>query len=418
MERVSVSYVPLEARVYTVHSARSLLMSASYKKLFEDLATYTFVEKAMLETFYYKLMGNFAEFVQLLPVPEGSSSRSMLMSSTRRAFLMLSAFSQEMLAVYGKPYLQSSEGARLLYAVFSASLLFEIGKICATRKIVLTDEKGNFQADWDYFNGSLLQYGQYYKIRFGEGMPQSLTSEVTYVLAKQLMPELGFAWLAEDYLVLQRWFVALTVRDEFFGAYKMSFEVTEDLEKNPLELEDQEWTYIEPVESLEAEKFWEWLLDKVKKDPACVNDGESGIYWIEDEFVFDHKQLMQDFGKVYSNFSGAVVLATQFNYIGVTQLDGQDYRYKQYFSAPENVVGSTASGLFQGRSKRKALTNMTLVGLNKSASAFYFKSELIKRFSKQIDYKKVPDKHLDSPLRRARLSENTSSVTPYKDWNK
>ena len=395
---IDASDLPIEARIYSIKTSDMLLSSASYQKLIKDIDTVTYADKEVIEVFYKRLIYKFAAYVQLLPEPQSPRPKSMLMASMRRAFLMLRAFSNEMHAVYGRPYLRSSEGSRLLFAVFSAALLFEIGKICANRKILITDNKGSARGEWNYFDKGLRHYGEYYKIRYGEGMPPGLTAEITYIIAKNLMPELGFSWLAEDFFVLQQWFIALTVRDEFFGAYKIDYNVTEDLEKAPLELEDLENNYEVPAEMLEIEMFWRWLREKIAKDKNKINDGKSGIYIVDGELAFDHNKLMNEFGQIYSNFTGVVVLAQQYNHLGLVPLSGYDYKFSQYFSMPVKGAGAGIFGA-TGQQQVNPGETITLMGIDKNTTAFYFGSVLKDVAIPSANMQKVPDMS-SSPVAR------------------
>lgn len=383
--------MPEEARVYTVKDADVLLSTPSYKRLLTDIEQVSFADKEVYEVCYRQLIYRFASYVQLLPEPENARPRSMLQSSMRRAYLMLYAFSHELCAIYGRPYLRTTEGSRLLYAVFSAALLFEVGKICANRKIILTDEMGKALGDWDYFNKDMPHFGAYYKIRFGQGVPSNLITEVTHIIAKTLMPSVAFSWISEDFTLLKQWFVALTVRDEFFGVYKMAFEVNEDLEKNPLLLEDVENPYEIPAELVEIEAFWRWLKEKVARDKKKINDGKSGLYLVDGELAFDHNILMLEFGKIYTNFTGVIVLAQQFNHLGLVPLSGYDYKFQQYFSMPERTAGKGgifSSGMSGGN---KGHVAKKLMSLDKQTTAFYFASSLNSDKVASSNLHKVPD---------------------------
>ncbi|MEC8064417.1 MAG: hypothetical protein VX112_06205 [Pseudomonadota bacterium] len=323
---------PKEARVTPVHSGHKLLSIGSYQKVIREISDITRLDVAHEKTCYLDLIEQFAEFVQLLPQPLIGQTETMLERSVKRSYIMLREFAKHQKERHGAEYLVQDVGARLLYAVFSAALLFEIGNICIDRRVILCDAQGRYRAQWQYFDKPMLHYGQYFKIRYGKGMAKKLIPEVTYILAKQIMPSLGFAWISEDPIILYQWFTALNERDEFFGAYKIELDIDLCIKEDPLELDDIPSEAFVPEETLAAEKYWEWLKEKIK-DRNYVSRSGSGIQIVDGDVLLDHDQLITEFGRVFSRFRDAVVIGAQFNHLGLCQLDGQDYRYFQYYTS-------------------------------------------------------------------------------------
>lgn len=360
--------LPQEAMVFQIKTSKQLLRSVSYQRLMDDIKDITLQEEYVMDHLYAELVRKFAEYVQQLPQPHINNPDSMLRSAVRRAFIMLRAFAQDQQAAHGKYYPKTESGSRVLYAVFSAALLFEVGKICTDRKVVLCDEKGNYHCDWDYFNKPILAQGEYYKIRYGNNLASNLVTEVTHLLAKQIMPAEGFSWLAEDNVLLKLWFIALIARDEFFGECKITLDVEQILATANIELEECDQDGFVPEENLDAEYFWEWLRDKISNEREKINQKGSGIYLVDGELVLDYKQLVRDFGRNYARFSTGMILDSQICNIGVVPLDGQDLRFKIY----HQLHSSRGASMFAAATAEKTPPqNQSYLALDMHSTRFY-----------------------------------------------
>ena len=346
--------IPKEAHVYPVHTGKKLLGLGSYQSVLKEISAIVKLDIAHDETCYQQLIEQYADFVQLLSHPLSAVKESMLSRSVKRAYIMLREFARCYEERYGSQAIVSESGSRLLYGVFSAALLFEVGCICTERRIILCDTHGRYRAQWQYFDRPMHHYGQYYKVRFGKGMNKRLTTEVTYLLAKQIMPNLGFAWLSEDQVVLQQWFRALNIRDEFFGAYKIELDIDKVIVEDPLALDDIPDECFVPEETLAGEKYWEWLKEKMKEADASISQPDSAIQIVKGDVLLDHNRLLTEFGRVFSRYRDSIVVGAQFNHLGLCQLDGQDYKFTQYYSKPAGKIaggGVAATGLYaQGHS--------------------------------------------------------------------
>ena len=98
--------------------------------------------------------------------------------------------------------------------------------------------------------------------------------------------------------------------------------------------------------------------------------------------------------KYYTNFTGVIVLAQQFNHLGLVPLSGYDYKFTQYFSMPERP--NEKGGIFSsgaGVSKHEA---KKLMALDKQTTAFYFSSALGQAKLPSSELHKVPD--INSPI--------------------
>lgn len=381
-EKNDAQQYPWSATVYHLKTGEQLLDLPGYAGLIQQIKKTVAIDQGLFDACYLSLMQRFAAFVQAIPESTASRAQPMLAVGMRRAFLLLQAFANHLQVTEGKAYLQSDAGARLLFAVFSAALLFELGKIASEKRMELCDDQGNFLAHWSPFENNMLAYGQYFKIRFGKSLMDPLLKPLTQVLAKKVMPELAFLWLTEDQEVLYRWFEALNVVDEFFAVYRSTCDISELLQKDPLVLSDVLTETQLPTDNLQAERFWDWIQEslnegKLDSDQAAVVDGE---------LILDIESLAKSYGRVFAKADHAVVLVQQFNSLGIAQMDGQDFKHRQYFSSlpgqqQKRGLSGHGSGLFAGsnhgaHSQRQAQTKSFVV-VDKQTSDFILKSGLV-----------------------------------------
>lgn len=367
--------LPGESKVYPVKKGGELLDNPSYRNVLSELLAMTKLDRELFNAFYYDLIENFAEFVQLLPQPQVDSNVTMLANAVRRAYILLEVFCKDQIGIHGKPFVKSDEGSRLLYGVFSAALLFEVGNVCTDRVINLCSEKGHFRAQWLYFDKAMPVYGDYFKIRYAKGMVGDLIPQVTYILAQRLMPKVGFAWIAEDCILLRQWFQALIALEEFFGSYQIELEVEKVLKDHSLEIEDIEDDSYIPEDMVEAEAFLKWLKEKIASEKTSVSEEGGPIQIVDGRLLLDMERLTTEFGRVFSRFSGKVILSGQFNYLGLAAMSGDDPIFYKYYSSPldKSKVSGVHQGLFNtgsigtgGSSKDLVKRDHVYIGIDKN----------------------------------------------------
>ena len=158
------------------------------------------------------LVRRFAEYAQLLPETRNSyfsHNGGLFDHGLERASAALS-----LVRAYFLP--ESSESTSLsqpqtlwMYAVFSAALLNGVGKLATDFIIEIFDSQEKFIRTWCPFAGSLLTQGAFYDYEFDNVHPDSFKRRATILLARQLMPEEGFLWIASDKDVFAMWLALL-----------------------------------------------------------------------------------------------------------------------------------------------------------------------------------------------------------------
>lgn len=103
----------------------------------------------------------------------------------------------------------SEEQTLWLYALFSASILQGIGKLQLDFKIDQFDANGHGLTRWNPLMQSLTAVGKYYHFDFLPCGEDDLRRRLNLLLARQLMPESGFNWIAGNPKVLAIWLALL-----------------------------------------------------------------------------------------------------------------------------------------------------------------------------------------------------------------
>ena len=165
------------------------------------------------------LIEKFAEFVQALPetrnnyyAQAGGFLDHALERSSAALTLLRGYFVND-----GKETVTLSKPQTLwAYAVFSASVLYGIGKIAVDFSIQVYDKNGGSAKAWQPFAGSLLTQGHQYSYEMQTNFQENFKTRSSLLLARQLMPKEGFAWIAENKEVLSVWMALID--DDVFEA--------------------------------------------------------------------------------------------------------------------------------------------------------------------------------------------------------
>lgn len=118
-----------------------------------------------------------------------------------------------------RQFIIQSEGAELseiqklwLYAMFSASFLKDIGKLQIDYLVKVFDSIGEPRDPWNPLINSLVSAASYYQFEFlpDQDDKTALRRRLNVLIARLLMPDEGFAWIASNSEVLAAWLALLS----------------------------------------------------------------------------------------------------------------------------------------------------------------------------------------------------------------
>lgn len=194
-------------------SAEEIVSDNKRSALISKIKQRTPLSPTMFETLCVDLIRSLAGFCQHLPETSNSyfsKSGGVLDYALNRTEAAVELFHH---------YMTPNEDGCLtdlqklwLYALLSASLLKDIGKVQIDYSIRVFDAQGHLVKKWDPLLETLEKIGRYYQFDFEADHEDKipLRQRLNLLLARQLMPKAGFAWIASNPAVLSAWLALLS----------------------------------------------------------------------------------------------------------------------------------------------------------------------------------------------------------------
>ena len=342
-----------EKSLYPVVAANRLLSSIGRRKVVGEIKKATAVPEEYYESLYKKLIHNFVDFVQILPINNEAKLASLLDEGLMRGLYALQIQQKE-----GKIDIDPV----MAYVIFSASLLFDIGCVIENRTIVISEEDGTFIRFWDPYHEGAMRVGAYYKIRRGGGVTPWSSRRSVITLACKLMPSIGFDWIYKNPHAFNIWLALLVDDKDGAGSLRLYFdrarELLEELKATseffvPVDIEE-----IEPEETKNAEDFIAWLKEMLEKGEITANAVNGQVFDIEGDKLFFTNELFKRYAASKNNQVGWRQVLDEFEKLGFTNGKEESYFYAQQRAADSHSKGHAFSGssLFGGGVKDHAET--------------------------------------------------------------
>ncbi len=286
--------------IVPVKKADKLLASEEHQTVLHYIHEYSSgLEPNYYDVLYTRLICDYAEFVQLLPIQPKSYLGSLLNTGLTRAVNALYRYKSEKknrVIVEAKDHLMT-------YAIFTASLLSSVSQAVTNQLVALTNEKGFYIKEWNPYHGSmLLQEGQnkFYKLRTLAKVYQAIDHWITPLLARQLMSAEGFSWIASDRAIFADWLAAL--QGEIIVGGQLSHLINYILQLDDM-LIDMAIERLPPIDSeinvpLEtemAEKFLEWLKQALAEKKLAFNSPEAMVHVLKEGVFLLGSDLFREF---------------------------------------------------------------------------------------------------------------------------
>lgn len=333
---------------------------------------------------YGALIKNFMELVQVIPHKTSGILGSLFNYSLSRSVVTLQKYCQ-----------LKRNGATPLFkfAVFSAALLKDVGRVLSNQRMVLTDEAEEFYRDWNPFSGAMIGQAPFYKMYPISTSYLKVEKEATPLLARQLIPHEIFLWLSNDLTVFADWLAAL-LGEEGVGSKEISLAVAlikrEDILAILNTLDGALIDMIAPQDPA-VDAFYQWLRDGIEKSEITVNKDDSGVHVVNEGVLIEKKLFKQfaDLSKMPVNF--AVVFTKFGNLMGIASKGGNDYLHAAYFSPGEGGSSfTTFSGAMAQKSKSVAREGMVVDAKDIFTKDIPSKSALYSAKSMTSDHQQKP----------------------------
>lgn len=166
---------------------------------------------ARYDSLCFSLLHTFSGYCQQFPETDNSYYAypgGMLDRALNRTEAALELF--RTVIISGEDTLLSEDQMLWQYALFSAALLKGISKLKLHLKVNLFDAAGQPLKLWNPLLESLSAVGSQYSYAWEKGAEPELSHRLNILMARQLMPASGFAWIASHPQVLAVWLALLS----------------------------------------------------------------------------------------------------------------------------------------------------------------------------------------------------------------
>jgi integrating conjugative element relaxase (TIGR03760 family) len=168
------------------------------------------LEAPVYESLCGVLINNLVNYCQNLPETTNSyysHAGGLVDHALNRTEAALSLFKEFM--VLEQPDLLSEEQKLWQYALFSAAILQGIGKLFVDYRINLFDNTGQVLKQWNPLLESLVHTGNFYDYEFQKESDIEFRRRLNLLMARNLMPVSGFAWISSNPEILAVWLALL-----------------------------------------------------------------------------------------------------------------------------------------------------------------------------------------------------------------
>lgn len=329
-----------------VLGATELLADPQHQSLLQQIRSHSGLDEEAYGLFYDRLITKFVERVQVLPYQVGGKPGGLINYSLERAAAALQEYHR---------HTKEEFSALYAYAVFSALLLQDIGKIISNQLVFICDSEGRVIDEWLPTEASMVGQGEFYKFYVIGDQWLTLGRLATSVLARQCMPELGFSWLSEDWHILQMWFELLAGDKQRVMHFIPSQQFIHQPSKDLLPVVPAK--ILHPPQTALGEEFIYWLSEGLCDGSIAVNTPDAAIHMLENGELFMDQRIFQNFVAGYGKNVHWTVVAKQYNYLGLSKLSGGDLVWEKFYSeSAEHAAQKQSGGLFFNVAEKKSHT--------------------------------------------------------------
>lgn len=340
-----------EGYLLPVLTADELLFGHRHKGLLRQFRDLAELPSDDFDRSYGALIKNFMEFTQILPHKTSGIMGSLLNYGLARTAAVFQKYCQ----------LRKTQTTPLLkFAVFSAALLKDVGRVLSNQRIVMVDETGEFHRDWNPFSGSMIGQTQFYKMYPISATYLRIESEATPMLARQLIPHDIFLWLSSDLSIFSDWLAAL-LGEEGVGSKEITLAIALIKREDIIAiLNTLDGALVDPHESMateHGEAFYKWLKEGIENGTIKVNTDDADVHVLP-EGVFINEGIFKKYAAIFKVPIHIMIIYAQFgNLMGIVAKGANDHLFHMLYGKPvSNFTSFTGGGLAsQGGSTQKGM---------------------------------------------------------------
>ena len=193
-----------------LESVENLLADEKRQQLMQQIKTNCALEEPRFDSLCLSIVTHLINHCQNLPETSNSyysMPGGMLDHALNRTEAALNLFKKYVVLNDKTEY--SEEQKLWQYALLSAALLQGIGKLCVDLTVELYDVNGQILKQWNPLLENLVLTGRYYTYEFNKESDLDFRRRLNLLMAKNLMPASGFAWLTSNHQVFAVWLALL-----------------------------------------------------------------------------------------------------------------------------------------------------------------------------------------------------------------
>lgn len=365
-----------EGYLLPVLKGDELLFSHRHKGLLRQLRDLAELPNDDFDISYNALVTHFMEFVQILPHKANGILGSLLNYSLARAISVFQKYCQ----------IRKNQTTPLFkFAVFSAALLKDVGRVISNQRIIMVDNDGNYINDWNPFSGSMVGVTEFFKMYPISSTYLRIETEATPLLARQLISPDVFLWLSSDLAVFSDWLAAL-LNEEGVGSKEITWALSlikrDDILAILNTLDGAEVDKLPPILS-DVDNFHKWLKEGIEKGDIPINTDDAMVH-VVNEGVFIERRLFKYYIDLYRLPVDYAKLCVLYgNSMGIASKGGTDFIHAFYLSPHEHASFTTFAGT-KNRSSREGLV---------ADSKLLFKNKIPENSSVKPGKYMVPENH-------------------------
>lgn len=195
-----------------IKSGAQLLAKPALQPVLKKLKILIHQPEADYQYFYHAALERLAELVQSLPSYKNKTYNNqggLLDLAVTRAYLVLSQYRQQYPTHRVAPDEMPAKVSLWSYALFTASLFYNVGYIATNFYVATCDSRGNGSKRWNPMQSSMLDIDTHYRFSFLNTNYDALASRYTILFVKDLITPEGLAWIASDIELIDYWLAIL-----------------------------------------------------------------------------------------------------------------------------------------------------------------------------------------------------------------
>ncbi len=393
-----------EGYLLPVLAKEELLFSHRHKGLLRQFRDLAEVSQEDFDRSYGEVIQNFMEFTQVLPHKTNGIMGSLLNYGLARASAVFQKYCQ----------LRKGQTTPLLkFAVFSAALLKDIGRVMSNQHIVLTDDEGNFIKDWNPLSGSMVKQSKFYKMYPIAATYLRIESEVTPLLARQLIPHDIFLWLSSDLSVFADWLAALLGEDGV-GSKEITWALAlikrEDILAILNTLDGAAVDMRESIATQHGEGFYKWLKEGIESGEIAVNTDDASVQVVAEGVLVEEK-LFKKYIDLFKVSAHVLTVYAQFgNPFGITEKGPNDHLFRRLFGKSGGATFTSFAGTAPGQ---KGGTSHEGILISDAGRIFINKEAPTATALKSANQAPPPSHHQMPAKTDVLVAQNTTSPTTF-----